>query len=382
MTFPVLGRTLLASVLSLSMVTSSIACTALSYTDANGNMYVGRTNEYPGMLPDELTYYPVGTIIESVTPEGKKGHTFSTKYAILGATLKGMVANAKQDTLHEAINDHGLSISALEFTSNGEAKTTASPEKILSLLDFPTWMLGNFKTIQEFRQALPASGLEIWLPRIKSMADLVTPVHYAVFDKSGDGIVIEFEGGKIQIYENTPGVLANNPPFPWHLTNLQNYAGLTNIDKNTGEFRKLKVTAPDSGGATRSLPNSNISPDRFVKAAYYANFAEKAKNPTDAILTLSHVMNNFDRPVGITIDMPGSSGKGESIASQKPTSEVTYFTALKDLNQSHFYIRTIKMMNFVKFDLSKLTSVKTVKTVSFETLSKQTNLDGADLFLK
>ena len=35
-------------------------CTALTYKDANENLYVGRTNEYPGMLPDELTYYPVG----------------------------------------------------------------------------------------------------------------------------------------------------------------------------------------------------------------------------------------------------------------------------------------------------------------------------------
>lgn len=43
----------------------------LSYTDTKGNSYVGRTNEYPGMLPDELTYYPVGTRIESVTPDGK-----------------------------------------------------------------------------------------------------------------------------------------------------------------------------------------------------------------------------------------------------------------------------------------------------------------------
>lgn len=375
-------NTLIALVLSISVTANSIACTALSYTDAKGNLYVGRTNEYPGMLPDELTYYPVGTRIESVTPDGGQGYTFETKYAIAGATLKGMVPNAKQDTVHDAINDQGMSISALEYTENGEPKITAQADKVLSVLDFGTWALGNFKTIKELRQAIDQSGIQVWLPRIKSMANLITPVHFAIFDRTGDAAVIEFTNGKLNIYENTVGVMTNNPPFPWHLTNLQNYAGLTNVDKNRGQFNKMKVIAPDAGGALRSLPSSNMSADRFIKAAYYSAYAEKAKTPDVAILTLSHLINNFDRPAGITIDEPGSGGRGESLPSKKPTSEVTYYSFIRDLSQNHFYIRPITMMNFVKFDMQKLSSLKAVKVVSFNTLSKYTNFDGADLFLK
>ena len=87
-----------------------------------------------------------------------------------------------------------------------------------------------------------------------------------------------------------------------------------------------------------------MSADRFVKAAYYSNFAEKAQSPDGAILTLSHMMNNFDRPLGISIDEPNSAGIGESIASKNATSEVTYFTALRDLSQNHFYLRPITKM--------------------------------------
>lgn len=380
MTFRLFKRGVLASLLVLSISTSAMPCTVLSYADAAGNMYVGRTNEYPGMLPDELTYFPVGSTIESVTPDGKQGYTFKTKFAILGATLEGMVPHAKQDTVHDAINDQGMSISALEYTLNGEMTVTGADDKVLSVLDFATWALGRFGSVAELRQAVANDGPQLWLPRIKSMSDLITPVHFAIWDRSGAGAVVEFTGGKLNIYDNTAGVLANDPEFPWHLTNLNNYAGLTNIDKNNGTFNKLAVSAPDSGGATRSLPASNLSTDRFVKAAYYSNFAERAASPEEAILTLSHVMNNFDRPAGITVDEPDTA-VGEAVSSEKPTSEVTYFTALRDLSQNHFYLRPITKLNFVKIDMAKLTGITRVKVVSFDTLSTYTDLDGSELFL-
>ena len=358
------------------------ACTMLSYTDSKGNSYVGRTNEYPGMLPDELTYYPVGTRIESITPDGKQGHQFQTRYAVIGATLKGMVPNAKQDTIHEGVNDQGMSISTLEFTQNGEPKITTNPNKILSVLDFGTWALGNFKTVSELRAAVDGDGFQFWLPRIKSMGNVIAPVHFSIIDRTGDAAVVEFTEGKLTIYKNSVGVLANDPEFPWHLKNLQNFSGLTNVDKNTGQFNKFKVSAPDAGGALRSLPASNISPDRFIKAAYYSNFATKATTPDGAILALSHLMNNFDRPAGITIDKPSSSNVGESLASSKPTSEVTFFTALKDLNRNLFYMRTIGMMNYVKIDMNKLGAIKSVKTVSFGSIEKYSGFSAEELFLR
>jgi hypothetical protein len=93
------------------------------------------------------------------------------------------------------------------------------------------------------------------------------------------------------------------------------------------------------------------------------------------------VINNFDRPLDITIDEPGGSG-GEAVASKQPTSEATYFTVMNDLSQSHFYIRTIKMINFVRFDLKKMSGIKSVKTVSFAALNSSSGFDGTELFTK
>lgn len=356
-------------------------CTVLSYIDANGNAYTGRTNEYPGMQPDELTYYPAGTLIQSQTPLGRPGVSFRTKYAIFGATLKGMVANARQDTLHEAMNDQGLSITANAFTENGEAKVTAPDDCVLSAADFGTWALGNFKNVREVKEAVQNKVVDIWLPRVPSMWNLITPVHYALFDQSGEGIVVEFPDGVPTVYDNEVGVLTNDPPFPWHLKNMNNYAGLTNIDKNSGQFNRLVVKSPDSGSALASLPSINISAGRFVKAAFYSNFAAKAKDSKEAIQTLSHIMNNFDRPQNITIDEAGSTGKGESVATQGATSEVTYFTVLTDLTQRHFYIRTIKSINYTRFDITDLSQLQSTKVISFEQLNLNECLDGTKMFL-
>lgn len=376
-----LYKLLLASALSLSLATQSIACTALMYRDANGNTYQARTNEYPGYQPDELSYFPAGTRIESSTPEGKQGLTFNTKYAILGATLKGMTPNAKQDLIHEAVNDQGMSVSLNAFTYNEEGKITLPADKVLAAVDFGAWSLGNFKNVRELKQAIERKDIDVWLPSIPSMWNLKTPAHFAYWDRNGEGLVVEFTGGKVVAYDNPVGVMTNDPPFPWHLDNLKNYARLTNMDKNTGQFGSFKVSAPDSGGALAGLPSSNISPDRFVKAAYYVNYAKKAKTPDEAIQTLSHVINNFDRPLDITMDAPGGPG-GESVATKKPTSEATYFTVMNDFSRGYFYIRTINMINWLRFDMNKLANIKSTKVVSFAAINSATNLDGTELFLK
>lgn len=76
-------------------------CTVLTIRDIQGNTYQGRTNEDAYMQPDTLTYFPAGSLIQSVTPDGQQGMTFNTRYAVLAVTLNGLTANAKQQQVHE-----------------------------------------------------------------------------------------------------------------------------------------------------------------------------------------------------------------------------------------------------------------------------------------
>ena len=357
-----------------------MACTVMIVQDANGATYQGRTNEFSGMQPDRMIYFPTGTQITSVKPNGDQGLVFNTKYAILGAALHGMVPNAKQDVLHEAVNDQGMTYTVNAFTANKSAQIDANTKNVLSVVDFGAWALGNFQNVAQVKQAVQNKEVNIWLPKIAAMGNLEAPVHFAMFDKTGAGIVLEFMNGQVQVYDNEVGVMTNYPPFPWHLENLNNYSHLSNVDKNSGKFGKVKVTAFDSGNALAGLPSSVTSPDRFIKAAFYSTYIEKAKTPKLAIQNLAHVMNNFDRPVNINIDLPGTSNPGEGPASKVPTSEATYFTVLNDLANNKFYIRTIDAINYSSFDLKKLAVLKQTKVVSWGVLNATDGGDATGLF--
>jgi penicillin V acylase-like amidase (Ntn superfamily) len=361
-------------------------CTVLLYSDAEGKPYIGRTNEFVGLQPESLTYFPIGTTIESVTPDNKQGKTFQTKYAILGVTIKDVVKNQKQELLHDGVNDKGLSFSLLSLGGNKSpdvSKTKA--EKVLSVVDFGLWALGNFSRVADIKQAIKDNEIEIWLPIIPLLGTTPAPIHFALWDATGEGIVIEWQNGETQVYDNLVGVMTNNPSFPWHLENMKNYAHLTNIDKNTETFNKLKVSTFDSGAALTNVPSSEVSWGRFVKAAYYSSFAYKTNNPELSIIMLGHIMNNFDRPMNISIDNMKDAPVGERDMTKKTNattvSEITNFTTLRDLTQKHFYFRSVLTLNFTKFDIKKLSSLKKKTSIVFDIINQHKVFNGTDLFL-
>lgn len=353
-------------------------CTVFSYVDANGIGYQARTHEDPAFYPEELSYFPAGTKIESSTPEGRAGLTFNTQYAILSVVLRGLVPGAKQDSLLEGVNDQGLSFTCHLLKETTSPVVTSADSRVLSANDLGTWALGNFRSVAEVKKALASGDVDIWVPTTPRFNNIVSPVHWAVFDKTGDGLVIEPTENKIQVYDNTVGVMTNNPPFPWHLANMRNFTHLDNVDRNTAQFNQLNVTAYDPGLATESLPSGHTSPSRFVRAAYYSTFAKKAATPREAVLTLAHMVNNFDRVANITIDLPDGSGVG---APESPSTEITLFSSFNDLVQNHFYIRTVNAMNFTKFDMSKLSSLISLKTISLASIDELDGGEGTHLFL-
>ncbi len=381
MTFLKTWRALCATSLAALMAITAgpaAACTALMITDTNGIAYSGKTMEYSEPIPLEMTYMPAGTKVISQAADGSDGMTFTTKYPILGgAAPTALMQGAHQGMMVEAANDQGLSV------SSNELPETRSPDDIgtdksrqLSGTDLANWVLGSFATVAEAKAALAKGDVKIWLPKIAFVGG-VLPEHYVFFDKTGEGIVVEFTGGKMNVYDNPVGVATNAPEFPWHLANLNNYAFLTNTDRNEGQFGKLKVTSPDSGNALAGLPSTQISAGRFVKAAYYTTFTKKAKNPDEAMVTLAHILNNFDRPYDLSADPAGSGGDGTKI--WDTSTEVTVFTWMNDKARNRYYLRTIDAMNFTTFDIDKLASLKKVVAVPFTKIVDQT--DGTQMML-
>lgn len=344
------------AVASMALSPLAQACTALLYNDKQGNSYVGRTLELPMELPYYLAYSPVGTSFGS---EADHHHplTFTAKYDFVSIGLPDF--SVKDLKVIDGINDQGLAFSLLAFpATKGPIDSANKTQAVLAAIDLGAWSLAQFATVAEVKKALETQPTQV--TELLPFDVLDTPFHYILHDATGASIVIEYADGQQNVYDNPIGVMTNGPEFPWHLKNLDNYTFLNNKDVSTSSFRGQHFSQPDTGIATVALPASNTAVGRFVRATYYSQYAEQAKTPTEAVTTLAHVMNNFDRPRGITMDSRFDSGAANAVAPEVVghpgyISEYTTWTSLRDLEQKHYYVRTYKNgMHYSKIDLSQL----------------------------
>ncbi|MEB3318337.1 MAG: linear amide C-N hydrolase [Cyanobacteriota bacterium] len=364
--------------------TAATACTSLTVTDTKGGVYFGRTMEMALDFPYQVTSFPAGQQITSALPNNQPGLRYRTKHRMVAITVP--LASPTDLKIVEGMNDAGLTFSMLAFPAVGPEGDPNGTRKALAAVDLGSWALGQFSTTAEVKAALRAQP--VILTALSVMGNAKTPFHYVLHDRSGAGIVIEYVAGRQVIYDNPVNVMTNGPSFSWHLTNLSNYSFLTNVDQSKGTFGSLTVIAPDSGVATSGLPAANTSVGRFVRAAYYSQYAKRGENPDDAVGILAHVMNNFDRPVNITIDAASSPVNSEgavgAILSMKKdappfTSESTKWTTLSDLNRGRFYIRPQNAMNYTMLELAKLARFSSSRSFPLDRLNG-TAADGDGLF--
>lgn len=376
-------NTVLASSLALSLLFPSLsnACTSLLYIDANGAPYSGRTLELSMELPYKVTYFPSGTIFGSTADQH---HTlnFTAKNAFISIGVPNP-SNGKNVAI-QGLNDKGLTFSMLAYPdASGPENVLTNTTAVLAAVDLGAWTLSQFDTVSAVKDALEKQP--VLVTSLLPNDQLKTPFHYALHDASGKSIVIEYSNGAQHIYDNPLGVMTNGPTFPWHMTNLDNYTFLNNQDHSSLEINGHLFQQPDSGIATSGLPAANTSVGRFVRAVYYSHFAEKVDNSDKALKTLAHIMNNFDRPRGITIDKnPVKSIAGIPIpdVAGNPgyTSEYTSWTSLTDINNLQIFIRTYADINYVRFDLSELMQSKTIKSIDLASLPANTT-DGSKILL-
>jgi len=337
-------------------------CTSLVYKDAAGKAYFGRTLELTVALPYQLAVFPKGAQCVSEVA-GHPAVTFGRLHDFVAITMPGRAPTAAAplgpDDLKviEGMNDQGLTFSLLSYPSAGGAQSLDMTRAALAASDLGGWILGSFATVADVRAGLERQP--VLLEPLAMLGGAVSPFHYVAHDPSGAALVIEFTKGVMRLFDNPVGVMTNGPEFDWHLTNLNNYTFLSNVDRSSATFGALAARQPDSGIATAGLPSSSTSVGRFVRATYYAQYTEKAANPDAAVRTLAHVMNNFDRPRGVSIDCSANGG-GLEVQGLKATepepyaTEFTSWTSMSDLDRKLFFVRDYNGLNFVSVELTAL----------------------------
>jgi len=352
-------------------------CTSLIYKDAAGRAYYGRTLELTVDLPYQVAYLPPGNAVTSeVTGHPPLG--YKSQHRILAVTMPARVPTSDAPTtiadlkVLEGLNDKGLTFSVLSYpTAAGKPQALDPARPALAVVDLGTWTLGQFATVAEVKAAL--AGQQIAIVPLGILGGAPSPFHYVLHDATGASIVVEFDHGELTVYDNPVGVMTNAPRFSWHLTNLDNYTFLSNVDQPVAQFGDYKAVQPDSGIATSGLPASNTSVGRFVRAVYYATFTEKADSPDVAIQTLAHILNNFDRPRGATIDYPEANGAShlevqglDTGAGERYATEFTSWTSMIDLGRQLLFVRDYHSINFASFDLAKFAALDKPAVIPLE----------------
>lgn len=330
----------------LSVTTSSFACTDFQIKTTDGNVIIGRSMEFAIELDSEVLVYPRGESVTSTAPGGKEGLSWRSKYGFIAVTMFG------KEGINDGMNEEGLSFGYLWF---GEAKynKVAKDEisKALGITYLGSWILGNFSTVDEVKEAIKKVRVfEETFPTL----DMIPPLHVALHDAKGKSIVIEFIDGETVIYDNPLGVLTNSPSFDWHITNLRNYVNITAFDSKPITIGGMTIKSTGQGSGLIGMPGDWTSPSRFVRAVMFVNLADPVDKAEDGINLAEHILNTVDIPLGDIKD-----------ASSKELKEgYTQWVVVKDLKDKIFYFRTYRNLSLRGIDMKKLNLNQGSKTRS------------------
>lgn len=316
------------------------ACTGIKLNAKDGSFVHGRTLEFGIKIDTSIVVIPRGYEFVGKTPEGP-GLKYQSKYASVGAICFDELA------MMDGINEKGLAVGTFYFPGFAEYADTTSENqsKSLSPIDFSNWILTQFETVEEVKQALPQVFIA---PTVsKEWGNVIPPFHYIIYDRNGNSLVIEPLKGRLVVHDNPLGVLTNSPAFDWHMTHLRNYINLTPYNVKPLHVAGIELSPFGQGSGMVGLPGDFTPPSRFVRATIFSMTAVLPNDAPEAILQAFHILNQFDIPVGV------ARAKDHGVIH----TDYTMLTGVRDPQALKYYFKTyedqaIKLVDLKKFDLN------------------------------
>ena len=166
---------------------AAFACTEFQVKAKDDSVIIGRSMEFAIDLKSEVVVFPRGLSYTSENEKGIKGISWTSKYGFLAVDAFG-----EQEAIMDGMNEAGLSIGFLWFP--GSQYQEAEPGKFIAVSDMAKWVLGNFATVDEVRQAVKkVKVISVYIEELNQAPGL----HCAVHDAQGNNIVIEFIDGEM-----------------------------------------------------------------------------------------------------------------------------------------------------------------------------------------
>lgn len=256
-------------------------CTALNISSKEGKYFFGRNMDLAYTFNQEVIMIPRSYEFKDIV----SGNIITNNKAIIG--MGTIIDN--HPTIADGMNENGLAAAGLNFAGYAFFEKELSKEKTnVTPYDFIQWILSNHDTVEEVKKSI--ENIELVDIPINEKTPCPT-LHWMVSDKSGKSIVIEKTKEKFAFYDNTVGVMTNNPTFDWHLTNLNEYMFITpNNPKNT-EWSNQELAPLGIGAGTLGIPGDFASVSRFVRIAYIRANMPEINNDINAVTQFFHMLD-------------------------------------------------------------------------------------------
>ena len=294
-------------------------CTAIAISGSS--MIFGRTLDLERSYGERIVIAPYGSNIGI----GSLAHP-----KIIGsATVSDGIP-----LFYDAMNEYGLCAAALNFPRSAVYLPEVSGKRnIPSYALIPT-ILSECKSIDEATELLNRTNIigDSFSPDLPA-----TPMHWIVSD-GRSSLVAEPLAGGLEVIAAPYGVLTNEPPYRYHLFNLESYRSL---HPGSPENRMLKYHSDDvlSGGmGAVGLPGDFSSPSRFVRAVYAREYTGSDCSEWGEVNRFFHVASTVSVPDGCSLTADGRPSK-------------TVYTSCFDATHMCYYVRTYASQSITKISL-------------------------------
>lgn len=258
-------------------------CTAATYRTKD--FYFGRTLDYEFSYGEEITVTPRNYPFSFRYLPEKREH-----YAIIG------MAHVEEDypLYYDAVNEKGLGMAGLNFVGNAVYGEVREGKENVAVFELIPYILSQCENTEEARKLL--GKIQITDTKFKEQLPNGR-LHWIIADEK-EAITVESVTEGLKIYENAPGVLTNNPPFPMQMFQLNNYMQLSSRQPENLFSDQLSLETYSRGMGALGLPGDLSSASRFVRVAFTKLHARSGEGEADSVGQFFHILGSVEQTRG------------------------------------------------------------------------------------
>lgn len=273
-----------------------LGCSSLSISTADENRLFARTMDFT-MEPDsKVIIVPRNYGIQLLESNEE---VINNPYAFVGMGS----TEISSPVVYDGVNEKGLMGAMLYYATFATYADEAKPgTRGINPIYVVGQVLGNCVTIDDVVDRLASFTL---LNEPNEILGFTPPLHYTFTDASGETIVIEPDKTGITVHRPTIGVMTNSPGYEWHQTNLRAYIGVTPYPPEDITMGDLELTPFGQGAGGLGLPGDFTPSARFLRVAYWKKYTQQAKDETEGVTNLFHILSSVNIPKGVVLTKDG-----------------------------------------------------------------------------